>query len=197
MVRKIAIVKQFPGGVLFVAPAGTPLPTDASEKLNEAFKNVADLNEDGITRSTDVTTTDINNMSGEKAASFIASYEETFQFVMLETNAATLSARYGKDRVTSSGDDVISFTTGMPKNEHVSIIADLLLSGMNKKQRIVIPDAVLTDTGDLQYHSGDAITYDVTFSTFPDKQGNNSYNYFADLSTSQPVSGASSEHNSV
>nr|DAY37370.1 MAG TPA: tail protein [Caudoviricetes sp.] len=195
MVRKIAIVKQFPGGVLFVAPAGTPLPTDASEKLNEAFKNVADLNEDGITRSTDVTTTDINNMSGEKAASFIASYEETFQFVMLETNAATLSARYGKDRVTSSGDDVISFTTGMPKNEHVSIIADLLLSGMNKKQRIVIPDAVLTDTGDLQYHSGDAITYDVTFSTFPDKQGNNSYNYFADLGASQPVSGASSETN--
>lgn len=195
MVRKIAIVKQFPGGVLFVAPAGTPLPTDASEKLNEAFKNVADLNEDGITRSTDVTTTDINNMSGEKAASFIASYEETFQFVMLETNAATLSARYGKDRVTSSGDDVISFTTGMPKNEHVSIIADLLLSGMNKKQRIVIPDAVLTDTGDLQYHSGDAITYDVTFSTFTDKQGNNSYNYFADLGASQPVSGASSETN--
>lgn len=195
MVRKIAIVKQFPGGVLFVAPAGTPLPTDASEKLNEAFKNVADLNEDGITRSTDVTTTDINNMSGEKAASFIASYEETFQFVMLETNAATLSARYGKDRVTFSGDDVISFTTGMPKNEHVSIIADLLLSGMNKKQRIVIPDAVLTDTGDLQYHSGDAITYDVTFSTFPDKQGNNSYNYFADLGASQPVSGASSETN--
>lgn len=195
MVRKIAIVKQFPGGVLFVAPAGTQLPTDASEKLNEAFKNVADLNEDGITRSTDVTTTDINNMSGEKAASFIASYEETFQFVMLETNAATLSARYGKDRVTSSGDDVISFTTGMPKNEHVSIIADLLLSGMNKKQRIVIPDAVLTDTGDLQYHSGDAITYDVTFSTFPDKQGNNSYNYFADLGASQPVSGASSETN--
>ncbi|WP_422113134.1 hypothetical protein HXT27_06105 [Gardnerella sp. DNF00502] len=195
MVRKIAIVKQFPGGVLFVAPAGTPLPTDASEKLNEAFKNVADLNEDGITRSTDVTTTDINNMSGEKAASFIASYEETFQFVMLETNAVTLSARYGKDRVTSSGDDVISFTTGMPKNEHVSIIADLLLSGMNKKQRIVIPDAVLTDTGDLQYHSGDAITYDVTFSTFPDKQGNNSYNYFADLGASQPVSGASSETN--
>lgn len=195
MIRKIAIVKQFPGGVLFVAPAGTPLPTDASEKLNEAFKNVADLNEDGITRSTDVTTTDINNMSGEKAASFIASYEETFQFVMLETNAATLSARYGKDRVTSSGDDVISFTTGMPKNEHVSIIADLLLSGMNKKQRIVIPDAVLTDTGDLQYHSGDAITYDVTFSTFPDKQGNNSYNYFADLGASQPVSGASSETN--
>ena len=72
MVRKIAIVKQFPGGVLFVAPAGTPLPTDASEKLNEAFKNVADLNEDGITRSTDVTTTDINNMSGEKAASFLS-----------------------------------------------------------------------------------------------------------------------------
>lgn len=197
MVKKIAIVKQFPGGVLFAAPAGTPLPTNATDKLDDAFKNVADLNEDGITRSTDVTTTDINNMSGEKAASFIASYEETFQFVMLETNVATLSARYGKDRVTSSGDDVISFTTGMPKNEHVSIIADLLLSGMSKKQRIVIPDAVLTDTGDLQYHSGDAITYDVTFSTFPDKQGNNSYNYFADLGSSQPVSGASSEHNNV
>ena len=192
MVRKIAIAKQFPGGVLFVAPAGTPLPTNATDKLDDAFKNVADLNKDGITRSADVDTTDIDNMSGEKAASFIASYEETFQFVMLETNAATLSVRYGKDRVTANGDDVVSFTTGMPKNEHVSIIADILLSGMNKKQRVVIPDAVLTDTGDLQYHSGDAIIYDVTFSTFPDKQGNNSYNYFADLGASQPVSGASS-----
>lgn len=195
MVRNIAVAKQCTGGVLFVAPSGTPLPTNATDKLDDAFKNVADLNEDGITRSTDVDTTDINNMSGEKAASFIASYEETFQFVMLETNAATLSVRYGKDRVKSNGDEVTSFTTGMPKNEHVSIIADILMSGMNKKQRVVIPDAVLTDTGDLQYHSGDAITYDVTFSTFPDKQGNNSYNYFADLGASQPASGASSESN--
>ena len=54
MVKKIAITKQFPGGVLFVAPAGTPLPTNATDKLDDAFKNVADLNKDGITTSTDM-----------------------------------------------------------------------------------------------------------------------------------------------
>lgn len=186
MVRKIAIAKQCPAGVVYIAPAGTPLPANATDKLNAAFKNVADLNEDGITRSTDVDTTDINNMSGDKVASFVASYEETFQFIMLETNADTLRARYGSDRVNATGDELISYTTGMPKNEHVSIVADVVLAGLDKKQRIVIPDAVLGDTGDVQYHSGDALSYDVTFNTFPDIKGNNSYNYFAPL-TAEPA----------
>lgn len=197
MVRKIAIVKQFPGGVLFVAPAGTPLPTNATDKLDDAFKNVADLNEDGITNGTDMDTTDVDNMSGQQAASFITSYAETVQFTMLETTATVLRTRYGNNRVTANGEDVISYTTGMPKAEHISIVAELLLEGMNKKQRKVFPDAILTDSDDVQYHAGDAIAYSVTFSTFPDKQGNNSYNYFADLGASQPASGTSSEHTNV
>lgn len=195
MVKKIAITKQFPGGVLFVAPVGTPLPTNATEKLNEAFKNVADLNKDGITTSTDMDTTDIDDMDGKTAASFIASYSEKVQFTMLETTATVLRTRYGSNRVIANGEDVTSYTTGMPQAEHISIVAELLLEGMNKKQRKVFPDAILTDSDDVQYHAGDAITYSVTFNTFPDKQGNNSYNYFADLGTSLPVSGASSETN--
>lgn len=195
MVKKIAITKQFPGGVLFVAPAGTPLPTNATDKLDDAFKNVADLNEDGITTSTDMDTTDIDDMDGKTAASFIASYSEKVQFTMLETTATVLRTRYGSNRVIANGEDVTSYTTGMPQAEHISIVAELLLEGMNKKQRKVFPDAILTDSDDVQYHAGDAITYSVTFNTFPDKQGNNSYNYFADLGTSLPVSGASSETN--
>lgn len=195
MVKKIAITKQFPGGVLFVAPAGTPLPTNATDKLDDAFKNVADLNKDGITTSTDMDTTDIDDMDGKTAASFIASYSEKVQFTMLETTATVLRTRYGSNRVIANGEDVTSYTTGMPKAEHISIVAELLLEGMNKKQRKVFPDAILTDSDDVQYHAGDAITYSVTFNTFPDKQGNNSYNYFADLGTSLPVSGASSETN--
>lgn len=195
MVKKIAITKQFPGGVLFVAPAGTPLPTNATDKLDDAFKNVADLNKDGITTSTDMDTTDIDDMDGKTAASFIASYSEKVQFTMLETTATVLRTRYGSKRVIANGEDVTSYTTGMPQAEHISIVAELLLEGMNKKQRKVFPDAILTDSDDVQYHAGDAITYSVTFNTFPDKQGNNSYNYFADLGTSLPVSGASSETN--
>lgn len=195
MVKKIAITKQFPGGVLFVAPAGTPLPTNAIDKLDDAFKNVADLNKDGITTSTDMDTTAVDDMDGETAASFIASYSEKVQFTMLETTATVLRTRYGSNRVIANGEDVTSYTTGMPQAEHISIVAELLLEGMNKKQRKVFPDAILTDSDDVQYHAGDAITYSVTFNTFPDKQGNNSYNYFADLGTSLPVSGASSETN--
>ncbi len=196
MVKKIAITKQCPGGVLFVAPAGTPLPTNATDKLDDAFKNVADLNKDGITTSTDMDTTDIDDMDGKTAASFIASYSEKVQFTMLETTATVLRTRYGSNRVTANGEDVTSYTTGMPQAEHISIVAELLLEGMNKKQRKVFPDTILTDSDDVQYYAGDAITYSVTFNTFPDKQGNNSYNYFADLGASQPSS-ASSEHNNV
>ena len=111
---------------------------------------------------------------------------------MLETTATVLRTRYGSTRVTANGEDVISYTTGTPKVEHISIVAELLLEGMNKKLRKVFPDTVLTDSDDVQYHAGDAIAYGVTFATFPDKQGNNSYNYFADLGASQPASGASS-----
>ena len=42
----VAVGKAYPAGVLYLAPLGTPLPTDPTTSLNSAFKPVALLNED-------------------------------------------------------------------------------------------------------------------------------------------------------
>ena len=38
------------------------------------------------------------------------------------------------------------------------------MAGNDKRQRKIMPDATLGEVGDVQYHSSDAITYDVTYS---------------------------------
>ena len=48
----IAIGLPNPKGALYWAPLGTPLPTDATTALDNAFINLGYVTEDGLTSST-------------------------------------------------------------------------------------------------------------------------------------------------
>ena len=50
-VSNVGVGKPKVGGAVFVAPKGTALPTSASEELNEAYKCLGYISEDGITVS--------------------------------------------------------------------------------------------------------------------------------------------------
>lgn len=56
---KVSFGKPKATGAVFIAPAGTGLPTDATTPLTEAFKNLGYVSEDGLVESIETDTTDI------------------------------------------------------------------------------------------------------------------------------------------
>lgn len=195
MAKDISVSKQAPAGVLFWAPVGTPLPTSAGDQLNEAFKPVGDLNDDGVTYSEDNDTTDVTNMNGETVLSINSSHSETIQLVMLETNEQSLKLRFGSTNVTvDKQTGKIHYSTGAPTGEKISLVIDTLLVGNDRKKRTVVESASLTDVGDRQEHAGDANTYDVTFKAYKNANGNFTENYIEPITQSTPAGGGPSGH---
>lgn len=159
----VAVGKANPAGVLYWAPLGTPLPTDPTTPLNSAFKPVGLLNEDGLTNAADMDKTEVADMDGNTVLTIVSSYKETMQFVMLETNENSLKMRYGTENVSTTG-NITKVDHKVPSGERLVLVADILMAGNDKRQRKIMPDATLGEVGDVQYHSSDAITYDVTYS---------------------------------
>ena len=51
-------------GAVFTAPAGTSLPTTANGSLNGAFNDMGFVSENGVTKSTSISTTTIKEWGG-------------------------------------------------------------------------------------------------------------------------------------
>lgn len=162
----VSLGKPLTTGCVWYAPAGTPLPDDANSPLDEAFKCVGYISEDGITNATDTDTTDVNDAGGVKVLSEISSYGETYQFAMLELNERSMGLRYGTGNVSTREDGTLVIDHAMPAGESLALILEILLTG-HRVKRIVIPDATITEYGDTQYAAGGAIMYDVTLSANP------------------------------
>lgn len=180
--RNVSLGKPLTSGCVYWAPAGTALPTDATTPLAAAYKGPGFISEDGITHATDTDTTEVNEMGGTKVINEISSYGETYQFSMLELNEQSMSLRHGAANVTAAGGK-LTVKHKMPTGESIVLVFEILLTG-NKVKRIVVPDAVVSEFGDTQYSSGDAIMYDVTYAANPSDliDGASSIDYIAPIS---------------
>ena len=59
-------------------------------------------------------------------------------------------------------------------------VFEILLTG-DRVKRIVVPNAKITEVGDVSYVDGEPIGYEVTLSAFPDADGNTATEYIAAL----------------
>lgn len=160
--------KPWATGGVYYAPLGTELPTDAVTALPETYKCLGYISEDGLTNSTDTDTTEVKEWGGGTILKEIASYSETYQFAMLEIKADSMKLRYGADNVTDTAGK-LHILHGMPKDEHYVVVFEIMLTG-NRKKRLVLPDASVTEYDDITYSASDPITYSVTLAANPSKQ---------------------------
>lgn len=163
-------------GAVWKAIAGTPIPTDIATALNAAFRDVGYITEDGVTTSTATDTTDIRAwQNGDTVRKVQTSHDFTISFTMLETNKESLELYYGNFTAGPGG------TPGS-----VQVKGDqgwrgrLVLNVVDGDDliRIVMPDAQVTEREDVPYVNGDAVTYGVTMTCYPDGTGVKAYIYF-------------------
>lgn len=164
------------GGSIFVAPAGTTLPTDATTALDAAFKNAGYISEDGLTNNNSKSIEKIKAWGGAVVMTYSSEHSDSFKFTVIETtNTDTLKLVYGDDNVTATS-SLISVAANGKDPDDLSIVIELVLRN-SKAKRIVIPLCNVTEVGEITYNDTNAVGYEVTVTALEDSTGNTHHEY--------------------
>lgn len=174
--QNVSFGKPKATGAVFVAPAGTTLPTNATSNLDPAFKGLGYVSEDGLVNSVETDTEQVNAWGGDLVLVGQTTFMETFMVNLIETNADALAVYYGEDNVEVDGDD-ITITQNSAQLPNVVVVFELVLTG-GRVKRIVVPNAQIVDrSGEITYVDGEPIAYPALFQAYPDENGNSHVEY--------------------
>ncbi len=166
-------------GAVFTAPGGTSLPTSASATLNSAFKDMGFVSEDGVTKSTSISTTTIKEWGG---APVLVTQDEKIISVKLKLieykRKDVHSFVHGSANVTEPSTGAVTVKINAEDPGEQAIVIDMTLRG-NIDYRMVIPRGKITAIGDTVYKSNEAVAYDITITTMLDDSGYAVYEYMA------------------
>ena len=183
-------------GVVYRAPAGTTLPTDATSSLSSAFVSLGYLSEDGFTNNYERSSEDIREMGGAVVLTVQTETTDKFQFKLIDALAPeVLKAVYGDSKVSGTLATGIDVTVdGSEAEESVWVLETIMRDGA--LQRIVIPDGKVSEMGEVAYRRNEAVGYDITITALLDSTaGFNHKTYIQKPSTSSGSSGSSGTGN--
>lgn len=170
-------------GAILSAPLGTDLPELPSETPGAEFDDSGYISEDGLTLTPERSMAGIKDWSGATVKETLEEFNGTLAWAHLETNESALKNYFGDDNVTvipatASTGRIIKATMGateMPRKSWIFRVKD-----GKAKILIVVPDAQVSEQGEIAFVKSGAITWPITLKTFPDAAGVNVYIYTDD-----------------
>jgi len=162
-------------GAIYTAPSGTTVPTTVAGATT-GFSQLGYVSEDGLVTSTSTDTNDIKAwQNGDLVRRVQTSHDFTLQFTMLQTNEKTLEVYYGNFTHGVGAADGSVQVTG-EQGYRGAWVFDVVDD--DQLIRIVVPDGQVTERQDVSYVNGDAVTYGVTITCYPDANGVKAVIYF-------------------
>lgn len=169
------------GGYIHRAPAGTVIPTNATAELSEDFKCLGYVSEDGLTYTGAVSSNDVKDWSGATVATTEASRDDKWKVKLIEAlNEDVMKVVHGSGNVTGTVEAGLTIKANNAELESGVYVIDMLLRD-NVKKRVVLPDAKVSDIGDVTYNKKDVVAYDITLTCAEDDEGNTHYEYMKKL----------------
>lgn len=164
------------GGVQF-GDMETALPTDVSSTLS-GFTPAGYIGEDGLTENIARSTEKVKAWGGSTVKVLQTDFEVTYTFALIEaTGSASLELAFGADNVTSGVGDT-SVEVNQETLPHMRMVFDI--KDGDKRIRVVLPDAQVTEVGEVTYSHNAVVSRELTVEAFPDESGNNVYMYMGE-----------------
>lgn len=179
--RQVAVGKPKATGAAFSAPLGTVVPVDLTTALVAAYLNAGYVSSDGVVQSIGADSNDVVAWGGDTVRKIQTSHDLSYALTLIETNVVSTGIYYGDDRVTltpataTTGEKLaIRITSGeLPHKVWVFELVDGA-----RKGRIVLPDAQVSERGDVSFIDDDAVSYGLTLAAYPDATGTKGYIYW-------------------
>lgn len=165
------------GGAIFRAPLGTTLPTDATAALDAAFVGLGYMSDDGLSYNGAVTVEDYQAWGGDTVLSEATEVTDEWALTAIEAlNTEVLKAYHGDSNVTGTLSAGITVKSNATLGEAACWVFELLLKG-GAVRRVVLPNAKLSERGEVQYVDGEPVGYPMTVRGMADSAGNTHYEY--------------------
>ncbi|MDU2829535.1 MAG: phage tail protein [Anaerococcus sp.] len=183
-VNNVSYGKPLTDGAISTAPLGSTLPTDATTKLDTKFKSLGYVSEDGITNENSPESEKIKAWGGKTVLVSQTEKPDTYQFTLIEVlNLDVLKVVYGDENVSGTLKTGITIKANAKPMQARCFVIETLLNGDTIK-RMVIPNGVISEVGEISYKDDEAIGYETTIECLPDKDGNTHYEYIKGAETS-------------
>lgn len=180
----VSSAKGVKGGYIFSAPVGTSLPTDIKTQLDQAFKCLGFISEDGYVEAIDEDAdviNDINDMNGDVMDSTNSKRVESAQLTFAEIKAATLKRQYGDANVTDEN-GIITVKHNADSHDVFAYVLELVLKN-GRRWRKVVPKGKSSELDSLTIASSELCQRALTMKYLTDEQGNTCYDYYESTET--------------